>query len=309
MLSFIRDFNSAMFVLFNILYFYQIVYLIVALYFRVRRSNVARPAMRAKKLHKYAFLIAARNESRVIGNLIDSVKKQNYPASLIDIFVVADNCTDNTAAVARAAGATVFERFNMRQIGKGYALSFAFDNILSRDECRYDGFFVFDADNLLDENYVAEMNRVFDNGYRVVTSYRNSKNYGSNWISAGYALWFLREAEYLNNPRMLLGTSCAISGTGFLIHQDIIRQNGGWKHHLLTEDIEFSIDSVIHGEVIGYCGRAIFYDEQPCTFANPGTRGFAGPRAFIRYLPNMAPICLYPSCAGAKTVLPVLICS
>ena len=65
---------------------------------------------------------------------------------------------------------------------------------------------------------------------------------------------------------MLLKTSCAISGTGFLVHKDIIEKNNGWKHHLLTEDIEFSVDSVIQGEIIGYCANAFLYDEQPCTF-------------------------------------------
>ena len=81
------------------------------------------------------------------------------------------------------------------------------------------------------------MNKVFDNGYRIVTSYRNSKNYDTNWLSSGYSLWFLRESKYLNNARMMLNTSCAISGTGFLVHRDIIIKNNGWKHHLLTEKI------------------------------------------------------------------------
>lgn len=110
------------------------------------------------------------------------------------------------------------------------------------------------------------MNKVFGSGYRVITSYRNSKNYGDNWISAGYALWFLREAKYINNARMMLGTSCAVSGTGFLVSREVFEKNGGWKHHLLTEDIEFSTDCIVQGERIGYCNSAIIYDEQPTTF-------------------------------------------
>lgn len=245
------------------LYAYQLFYVVAALW-HDRRHAQTPPA---KRMHKFAAVISARNESAVIGELVHSIKRQNYPSELLDIFVVADNCTDNTAAVARRAGAIVFERFNRNQVGKGYALDYVFQ-ILETDyaDAQYEGYFIFDADNLLDQNYVAEMNKVFDSGYRVITSYRNSKNYDSNWISAGSALWFLREAKFLNNARMILGSNCAVSGTGFLVSSEVIRARGGWKYHLLTEDIQFSIDCAVEGERIGYCGTAVLYDEQPVTF-------------------------------------------
>lgn len=266
MYSFINDFNRVICVAFLVCYLYQIVFIPISLFLKPRE-------LKAKKLHKYAVIIPARNESAVITELINSVKKQNYPAELLDVFVIADNCTDDTAQVARDAGAIVYERQNKKQVGKGYALDFVFKNILNEyADKEYEGFFVFDADNLLDENYVMEMNKTFDSGYRVVTSYRNSKNYDSNWISAGYSLWFLREAKFLNNARMILGTSCAISGTGFLIHKDIVVRNNGWKQHLLTEDIEFNVNCVLEGETIGYCGKAKFYDEQPTKFKEAWTQ-------------------------------------
>lgn len=261
--TFINDFNIFIFLLLAFLYSYQIVYIFVA--FKAKKYN--RQEMKSALPRKYAVIIAARNEELVIGELIKSIKNQKYPQELIDIFVVADNCTDNTALVAEEAGAIVRERFNKALIGKGYALDFML-KIIERDypSRYYDGYFIFDADNLLDENYVSEMNKTFNQGYRIVTSYRNSKNYDQNWISAGYGLWFLHEAEFLNLPRMVLHSSCAISGTGFLVHADLIKNNGGWVHHLLTEDIEFSICHTIKGERIGYCGNAMFYDEQPVTF-------------------------------------------
>lgn len=241
----------------------------------------------ADKHHKYAVIISARNESAVIDQLIQSIKKQKYPDELIDTYVVADNCTDNTAEIARKAGAYVYERFNQNQIGKGYALDYILKIILNSPKAdEYEGYFVFDADNLLDDQYVAQMNNVFDNGYRVVTSYRNSKNYDTNWISAGYSLWFLRESKYLNNSRMMLGTSCAISGTGFLIHKDIIKKNNGWKHHLLTEDIEFTVDNVIQGEKIGYCGEAVLYDEQPVTFKQSWNQRLRWAKGFYQVFGN-----------------------
>ena len=105
----------------------------------------------------------------------------------------------------------------------------------------YDGYFIFDADNLLEKDYVKEMDRTFRQGYRIITSYRNTKNFGSNWLTSGYGLWFLHEAQWLNKARMLQGTSCAVSGTGFLVNSSIIKKNNGWKFNLLTEDIQFSV--------------------------------------------------------------------
>jgi cellulose synthase/poly-beta-1,6-N-acetylglucosamine synthase-like glycosyltransferase len=255
-----NDFNYMIFVLLTILYGYQALYILISLFLKEREPK-------AKQLHKYAVVIAARNEEKVIGELLKSIQHQKYPKELVDTFVIADNCTDNTARVAKEAGAFVCVRDHQNLVGKGYALDFLFERIAQdHSDKEYEGYFVFDADNLLDENYIQEMNKLFDEGYRILTSYRNSKNYDTNWISAGYSLWFLREARYVNHSRMILGTSCAVSGTGFLVHQDIIHKNHGWKFHLLTEDIEFSAHSAILGESIGYCKRAKLYDEQPINF-------------------------------------------
>ncbi len=253
--------NYMIAVLFFICYSYQVLYIVVPF---IKKNKTYEKT----DLNQYAVLIAARNEEAVISQLIESIHNQTYPSELIKIFVVADNCTDDTAAIAKAAGAVVWERFNRNKIGKGYAIDFLLDRIgEAYPEKPFDGYFVFDADNLLDENYIREMNKSFSGGNRIITSYRNSKNYGNNWISAGNSLWFLRECQYLSRSRMLLGTSCAISGTGFLFHSDIIERSNGWKFFLLTEDIEFSIHNVINGEKIAYCESAMLYDEQPVRFS------------------------------------------
>lgn len=252
--------NFIISILFALCYFYQICYVAVGLLKKSKRFV-------AENNHRYAVIVSARNEADMIGNLIGSIKRQTYPQELLDIFVVADNCTDNTARAAKEAGAVVYERFNTRKVGKGYALDWLFKAI-ERDysDKNYEAYIIFDADNIVASNFVEEMNKLFDNGYRIVTSYRNSKNYSENWITAGYSLWFLREAKFLNHARMRLKTSCAISGTGFLVSTELIKENGGWIHHTLTEDIEFTTDSIIKGEIIGYCENAVLYDEQPKTF-------------------------------------------
>lgn len=257
MLQFIRTFNMVIFWVITLTYLYQIVYLVVGLITRRRKQHYI-----PKKMHRYAAVIAARNEETVIGELLKTLRAQNYPAHLLDLYVIADNCTDKTAEVSRAEGACVIERNDLEHVGKGYALDYFFRHL----EEQYDGYFVFDADNLVDPNFVMEMNKVFDQGYAAVTSYRNSKNYDTNWLTAGYSLWFLREACFLNQPRMVLGTNCAISGTGFLISHKMIEKYNGWPFHLLTEDIQFSVVCAISGDKIGYAGDAVLYDEQPSSF-------------------------------------------
>ena len=255
----LRWLNFSIALLFTLCYVYQFFYLAVPL---VKRDKPHRPVT----YHRFAVLISARNEEAVLGHLLDSIRAQDYPSDLITTFVVADNCTDATAQVARAHGAVVYERFNRSQVGKGYALDFLLQRIHRDYGSCFDGFFVFDADNLLQPDYITQMNRTFSDGYSIVTSYRNSKNFGSNWISAGYGLWFLREAEFLNHARSLLGTSCAVSGTGFLFHRNVLTGLGGWRFYLLTEDIEFTIASILSGYRVGYCKDAVLFDEQPVTF-------------------------------------------
>ena len=252
--------NLILSILFLACYSYQFVYLAVPFLKKDRPTNWG-------KYHRYAVLIAARNEEAVIAQLIESIRAQDYPSDLVQIFVAADNCTDATAQIARAAGATVYQRENREQIGKGYVLHFLLEAI--RRDCgleQFDGFFVFDADNLLRRDYIRQMNRTFSAGYEVVTSYRNAKNYADNWISAGYALWFLRESEYLNHARMLLGTSAAVSGTGFLFSRQVLEACGGWNFFLLTEDIEFTVHNITAGRRVGYCPQAELFYEQPVTF-------------------------------------------
>ncbi len=259
-LSPIEIFNLCVFCAFSIFYFYQLFYAFVVL---IKEP----PAAVAKREHRFGCLVAARNESAVIADLIKSIRSQNYNQELIDIFVVADNCSDDTAQVARDAGAIVFERNNLDAVGKGYALDFALQNIWKNyGKGFHEAFFVFDADNVLDKNYIAEMNATFDGGALASTSYRNSKNFDSNWISSGYALWFLKEAKFLNQARLTLNTGAAVSGTGFFIASSVLVEAGGWKWHLLTEDIEFSAASAIESRRISFNPRAVFYDEQPTRF-------------------------------------------
>jgi cellulose synthase/poly-beta-1,6-N-acetylglucosamine synthase-like glycosyltransferase len=251
-------------------------------------------------------IISARNESAVIGNLIDSLNSQEYDKDFLDVWVCADNCTDSTAQICRDKGAYVVERFNQEMIGKGYALSYLFNNIrkglfgeseftssnpaeLAKRTAQYEAFLVLDADNILEPDYVKEMNKVFSDSNRVVTSYRNSKNFNSNWISSGSALWFVRESRLLNNSRSIFGASCHVGGTGFMFARSIMERNDGWKHHLLTEDLEFTMDCVLHGDKVAYCGTAVLYDEQPVTFSQSWRQRLRWSKGFLQVFSHYGP--------------------
>lgn len=256
----LRTINAVISALFFICYTYQFLY--IPLVLAKKPKALAAPA----RAHRYAVLIAARNEENVISGLLDSLRAQTYDMSLVTVFVAADNCTDSTAAIARSHGAVVYERFNQLNVGKGYALDFLLQHIGADYPAGFDGYFVFDADNILAPDYIERMNEMFSNGHEIVTSYRNSKNFGGNWISAGYALWFLRESRYLNGARTRLGSSAAVGGTGFLFSQRILNESHGWRFYLLTEDIEFSVYHILRGEKIAICESAVLYDEQPTDF-------------------------------------------
>lgn len=274
-MNIILTINVIVAVVFACCYAYQLFFLAVPF---TRKQEAHKPEV----LHRFAILICARNESAVIADLLQSIQHQSYDQSLITTFVMADNCTDNTAEIARQNGAVVYTRFNKEKVGKGYALEQLLKNIEEDYPQTFDGFFAFDADNVLDCHFVEAMNRTFTDGYEVVTSYRNSKNYGENWISAGYALWFIRESRYLNNSRMLMGTSCAISGTGFLFSRKVIESTNGWVFHLLTEDIEFSVYHILQGRTIGFCADAVLYDEQPATFRQSWRQRLRWARGFLQ---------------------------
>lgn len=274
----IKYLNYTLFFVFFVCYFYQFVMMPVPILFRRKKKA----PLVAVLNHTYAVLICARNESAVIADIIRSIKAQTYDTSLITVFVMADNCTDDTAAIAAREGAVVYERFNTALVGKGYALDALLTHISEDYPDGFDGYFVFDADNILDSRFIEEMNVTFSAGYDIVTCYRNSKNYGQNWITSGYALWFLRESRYLNHARMLLSTSCAVSGTGFLISRRILEKMGGWPFHTLTEDIEFTVHNVIEGEKIGINPDAIVYDEQPMTFRQSWRQRLRWSRGYLQ---------------------------
>ena len=216
------------------------------------------------KNHKFMAIIPAHNEEMVIKNLVQSLREQDYPKDLYDIYVIADNCTDATAEIAKENGAIVYKRFDPEHKTKGYALNWFLKQKIE-ENADYDAFCVFDADNVVDKNFIKNMNKKLCQGEEIVQGYRDIKNPTDSWISAGYAIFYWMMNRFYHLARYNLGLSPLINGTGFMVKFDVIKPNG-WQTITLTEDIEFSLINISKGRRLGWATDAIVYDEQPVGF-------------------------------------------
>lgn len=245
----------------TLLQVHRLIFLLVGLF----RRKTWQPT---ENKHTYAICVPARNEEKVIGNFLESVANQDYPLDKLTVFVVADNCTDDTAAVARnfhdnGLRVVVYEHNDPAERTKGFALAYLFDKIKQDFGACCEGYFIFDADNVIADNYVTKMNEAFDAGHKIITSFRNSKNVNQNWISFSYAMHWMRTCLAENRGKGVLDQACRIQGTGFLFHRELVKD--GWRYTTLTEDRSFCTDAVVQNYRITYCDEALFYDEQPYT--------------------------------------------
>jgi cellulose synthase/poly-beta-1,6-N-acetylglucosamine synthase-like glycosyltransferase len=253
-------------ILYNISFIYQIfVFAIMMYYFSLSFFGIY--IKKSKKLcepkKSFALVIAAHNEEMVISKAIESLVNQNYPKHLFDIYIIADNCSDKTAKISRQYNVKVFERFNNEKRGKGYALEWMFD-ILFKSNINYDAIGIFDADNVVSNNFLLEMNSKLIEGYSVVQGYIDSKNPHDSWITEAYSISFWSANRLFQMARSNLGLSSQIGGTGFVMKSEILRKLG-WGATCLTEDLEFTCKLVLNDHKVGWAHQAVVYDEKPIT--------------------------------------------
>ena len=227
----------------------------------VKRKEKASYKTTPKK--SFALVVAAHNEELVISHIIDSLLKLSYPSELYDIFVIADNCTDNTAVIAQSLGAKVRIRENNTQKGKGHALEWMFDRIFKMER-HYDAIAIFDADNLVSPNFLLEMNMQLCKGHKVVQGYIDSKNPYDSWITCSYSIAFWLSNRIFQLPRYYLNLSCSLCGTGFCIDTSVLKELK-WGATCLTEDLEYTMKLALNGIKISWAHQAIVYDEKPLT--------------------------------------------
>lgn len=230
----------------------------------LRKNEIA---LEPKKLEspRIAILVPARDESAVIGDLLRSLRGQNLENSVIDIYVIVENKFDPTVQIAERFGAEIVYRQDLSKQRKGYALDDAVKEILHQGE-HYDLYFIFDADNIVDANYLAGMLKVYRQGYEIATGYRNTKNGNRNAIAAASSLTFSMINAISNRQKIKHGANVIFSGTGCYVDGRLVEKWGGWPFHALTEDYEMSLYATLHGLSTFYNEKAIFYDEQPTKY-------------------------------------------
>ena len=253
---------------FIFLVIYYVIDIIILLYLLYYFFTGIAAFFSKKKIYKYrpkskfAIVIPARNEEKVIATLIHSLKNQKYPKKLYDIFIIPNNCNDNTKEVAINSGAKIID-IDLEAKSKGDVLKYTFESL--NNNYNYDAYCVFDADNIVHPEFLKSMNNALCSGFNVAQGYRDSKNPKDSWISSCYALFYYVQNFFFNQARMNMGWSSSINGTGFMVSSEVIKKYG-FETKTITEDIEFSALCALKNEKIAFVKEAITYDEQPIGF-------------------------------------------
>lgn len=282
----LTDINNIILMVFGAVFGLQFIYMF--LFFLPAKKY---PKSDVKK--KFGIIIPARNEEIIIANVINTLKGQRYPKDKFDIFVIADNCTDNTAKVARELGAFVIERHepDKRFHKVGYALKYAFEKILAEYD-NYDAFIRFDADSIVHPDYIDKMNDAFCAGVKIARGFNNTSNFDQGLVSAISGLWYLRDARFTCMPKSALGITQVLVGPGMMFSADIIRRDGGWKEVGTSEDIDFAISNLLKGTKTYFVKDAIVYDEQPSTLRDVFKRNMRMGKGLFKTFWTKATRCL-----------------
>lgn len=213
---------------------------------------------------RYCILIPARYESKVINNLLLSITKQTTKINPKDIYIIVESIKDKTVDIAKQYNMNIILRENLSLKRKGYALNDAVTYILKK-QIHYDAYFIFDADNILDKDFIKNMEKSINEGYDIGIGYRNTKN-SNTLVSASSALTFSMINTMLNERKNKYHNNLTISGTGYYIKGSIIEEWNSFPFHSLTEDYELTLYAILHNLTTTYNKKAIFYDEQPDNF-------------------------------------------
>ena len=240
--------------LFSIYLFHFVVFAISGLVHKKRYPKVEEKC-------RYGIIVSAKDEENVIGRLINSIRDADYPQDKLDVFVIAHNCKDKTGEIAQSLGAIVIVDNNKEENTLGQAYHYAFKHI--ENISSYDGFIFFNADNTVSKDYFDKLNDafVYYDKKDAISTFRSSLNANDGILPAVYGYYFGASCSLAFSGRNNLNVSGRVTGCGFVVPS--YQLINGWNFTSITEDIEYSANTVLNGKKIRFCYDATFYDEQP----------------------------------------------
>lgn len=234
-------------------------------------------------LLRFAILVPAHDEAATIGRLLDSLQRVDYPASRIDVLVVADNCDDHTAAIAAQRGARVFERHDSERRGKGYALAWLLARMAEADR-HYDVCVVLDADSSVRPDFLRALAAAFAGGAEIAQGYYTVLKLDGSRAER------LREValalvHYLRPlAKSAIGASSGLKGNGMAFRAEVL-ERFGWPTAGLAEDVEFHLHLLRAGLRVEFVPNAVVYGEMPGSLRRAGSQNLrweAGRLATVR---------------------------
>lgn len=257
--------------------------LLTSIYYLIFLSVSARKLAlvpHSDKKSKFAILIAARNESNVIEHILNSLDNQTYSREYFEAYIIVESEDDPTIEIVKKHGYQYFvrDRLGPGRRTKGFALQECID-YLWRENIQYDAYMIFDADNILEPDYIEVMNDVRQVGVQVGLGYRNFTNADTNWVTANCAVMFSYMNQITSYGRSIIFHKATLMGTGYFIDDSLIREIGGWIFTGMTEDIQLTTYCYYHDIYMMYYPAVCFYDEQATdmkTVHNQHVRWLAG---------------------------------
>ncbi len=214
-----------------------------------------------EKRKKFAIIIPAHNEEKVIDATLRSAKQISYPTDLFDLIVVADNCTDRTAKIALANGAIVFERFDSNRRGKGYALNWIIPQVLERLP-KYEACVFVDADSIIKPSFLEEMNISLQKGQRIIQGSDLVLDNSNSWRVQLMLIAFALQNYVRPLGKSRLGFSTPLKGNGMCFGAEVLRTMK-WDETSLGEDLDMGMELIAAGEKIFFNQDAVVYASMP----------------------------------------------
>lgn len=194
---------------------------------------------------RFAVIIPAHDEEAGIADTVASLLAVDYPDAMREVVVVADNCSDATAARAREAGATVLERHDTTKRGKGYALEYAFERVAA------DAVVVVDADTVAEPNLLRAFDRALVAGAHAAQAEYGVRNPDASWRTRlmTVALAMFHRTRSLARER--LGLSCGLRGNGMCFTTELLAKVPH-RAYGLVEDVEYGLLLGTNGVRVAY---------------------------------------------------------